>query len=129
MSSPLPVAVIGAGHMGRHHVRKYAELPGTRLVAVIDADVERARALAEPLGAKWAAEYSPQLGELAAVTVAVPTTHHLPVARWAEPAEFERWKRIGEDLGIGHVEASPLTRSSYHAKQAAAHLQVARASR
>ena len=48
-----------------------------------------------------------------------PTTHHLPVARWAEPHEFERWKRIGEELGIGHVEASPLTRSSYHAKQAA----------
>jgi lipoic acid synthetase len=42
------------------------------------------------------------------------------VARWAEPAEFERWKTIGEELGIGHVEASPLTRSSYHAKDAAA---------
>ena len=49
-----------------------------------------------------------------------PTTHHLPVARWAEPAEFGRWKQIGEQLGIGHVEASPLTRSSYHAKDAAA---------
>ena len=49
-----------------------------------------------------------------------PTTHHLPVARWAEPGEFERWKAIGEELGIGHVEASPLTRSSYHAKGAAA---------
>ena len=48
-----------------------------------------------------------------------PTTHHLPVARWVEPDEFVRWKRIGEALGIGHVEASPLTRSSYHAKQAA----------
>lgn len=48
-----------------------------------------------------------------------PTSHHLPVARWVEPVEFERWKRVGEDLGIGHVEASPLTRSSYHAKQAA----------
>jgi lipoic acid synthetase len=48
-----------------------------------------------------------------------PTTHHLPVARWVEPAEFERWKAIGERLGIGHVEASPLTRSSYHAKDAA----------
>ena len=48
-----------------------------------------------------------------------PTSHHLPVARWAEPNEFERWKRIGEGLGIGHVEASPLTRSSYHAKQSA----------
>ena len=48
-----------------------------------------------------------------------PTTHHLPVARWVEPAEFVEWKRIGEALGIGHVEASPLTRSSYHARQAA----------
>jgi lipoic acid synthetase len=51
-----------------------------------------------------------------------PTTHHLPVARWVEPAEFDRWKRVGEGLGIGHVEASPLTRSSYHAKQAAEHV-------
>ncbi len=49
-----------------------------------------------------------------------PTSHHVPVARWVEPAEFERWKAIGERLGIGHVEAGPLTRSSYHAKQAAA---------
>lgn len=48
-----------------------------------------------------------------------PTSHHLPIARYAEPAEFDRWKRIGESFGIGHVEASPLTRSSYHAKQAA----------
>jgi lipoic acid synthetase len=47
-----------------------------------------------------------------------PTSHHLPVARWADPSEFERWKHMGEELGIGHVEASPLTRSSYHAKQA-----------
>lgn len=48
-----------------------------------------------------------------------PTTNHLPVARWAEPSEFSQWKVLGESLGIGHVEASPLTRSSYHAKQAA----------
>jgi lipoyl synthase len=48
-----------------------------------------------------------------------PTTHHLPVARWVEPAEFGEWKQVGEVLGIGHVESSPLTRSSYHARQAA----------
>ena len=48
-----------------------------------------------------------------------PTSHHLPVARWVEPSEFVEWKRVGELLGIGHVEASPLTRSSYHARQAA----------
>jgi lipoic acid synthetase len=48
-----------------------------------------------------------------------PTTNHLPVARWAEPTEFTSWKVLGESLGIGHVEASPLTRSSYHAKLSA----------
>ena len=48
-----------------------------------------------------------------------PTTNHLPVARWVAPEQFERWAAEGEALGIGHVEASPLTRSSYHARQAA----------
>jgi lipoic acid synthetase len=47
-----------------------------------------------------------------------PTAHHLPVARWWEPAEFDRLRAVGARLGIGHVEASPLTRSSYHARQA-----------
>lgn len=51
-----------------------------------------------------------------------PTSHHLPVARWVEPDVFARWKTAGEELGIGHVEASPLTRSSYHAKSAADHV-------
>ncbi|MEP7201659.1 MAG: lipoyl synthase [Ilumatobacteraceae bacterium] len=53
-----------------------------------------------------------------------PTTHHLPVARWVEPDEFVQWKLLGESLGIGHVEASPLTRSSYHARQAADALSI-----
>jgi lipoic acid synthetase len=48
-----------------------------------------------------------------------PTSHHLPIARYAEPSEFIRWKRVGESMGIAHVESSPLTRSSYHAKEAA----------
>jgi lipoic acid synthetase len=48
-----------------------------------------------------------------------PTTHHLPVARWVEPAVFASYKQAGEAMGIPHVESSPLTRSSYHARQAA----------
>jgi lipoic acid synthetase len=48
-----------------------------------------------------------------------PTTNHTPVARWIHPDEFSRWKQVGESLGIGHVESSPLTRSSYHAGQSA----------
>jgi lipoyl synthase len=48
-----------------------------------------------------------------------PTTHHLPVARWVEPATFDHYRETGEAMGIPHVESSPLTRSSYHARQAA----------
>jgi lipoic acid synthetase len=44
-----------------------------------------------------------------------PTPHHLPVDRWAPPEEFARWKELGERMGIAHVEAGPLVRSSFHA--------------
>jgi lipoyl synthase len=48
-----------------------------------------------------------------------PSAHHLPVARWWTPEEFDRLRRVGSALGLAHVEASPLTRSSYHARGAA----------
>ena len=44
-----------------------------------------------------------------------PTRYHLPVDRWVTPEEFQEHKRVGEELGIAHVEAGPLVRSSYHA--------------
>ncbi|MGH9183986.1 MAG: lipoyl synthase [Acidimicrobiales bacterium] len=47
-----------------------------------------------------------------------PTARHLPVARWVHPATFAALGQAGEALGIAHVEASPLTRSSYHARHA-----------
>lgn len=58
-----------------------------------------------------------------------PTSHHVPVERWIHPDEFERWKSVGESLGIAHVESSPLTRSSYHARQAAESVPVSLSTR
>ena len=49
-----------------------------------------------------------------------PSRDHLPVSRYWAPEEFERLRRVGAELGVAHVEASPLTRSSYHAREAAA---------
>ena len=49
-----------------------------------------------------------------------PSRDHLPVARYWTPEEFESLRRAGVELGLAHVEASPLTRSSYHAREAAA---------
>ena len=48
-----------------------------------------------------------------------PTARHLPVARWWHPDEFEALAEAGRALGFAHVQASPLTRSSYHARTAA----------
>jgi len=49
-----------------------------------------------------------------------PSAAHLPVARWWRPEEFDELAAVGRGLGFAHVEASPLTRSSYHARGAAA---------
>lgn len=48
-----------------------------------------------------------------------PTSTHLPVARWWTPDEFDDLRAYGQSLGFAHVEASPLTRSSYHAANGA----------
>jgi lipoic acid synthetase len=49
-----------------------------------------------------------------------PTAAHLPVARWWRPEEIASLGEVARAMGFGHVEASPLTRSSYHARQAVA---------
>jgi lipoyl synthase len=66
------------------------------------------------------------LADMAAVGVSIatigqylrPTADHLPVARWWEPWEFDDLAARGRRLGLKHVQSSPLTRSSYHAREA-----------
>ncbi|HVC25775.1 MAG TPA: lipoyl synthase [Acidimicrobiales bacterium] len=48
-----------------------------------------------------------------------PSAAHLPVARWWTPEEFDRLRGVATSMGFAHVQASPLTRSSYHARAAA----------
>ena len=48
-----------------------------------------------------------------------PSRHHLPVARYVHPDEFERLRLIGEQMGFSHVASGPMVRSSYHADQQA----------
>ena len=47
-----------------------------------------------------------------------PSPKHWPLARYAEPAEFERLKQEGLSMGYAVVESSPLVRSSYMAAEA-----------
>ena len=46
-----------------------------------------------------------------------PTTRHLPVIEFIEPATFEKYRLAGIEKGFRFVESSPLVRSSYHAEK------------
>ncbi len=44
-----------------------------------------------------------------------PSKHHLPVARYVTPAEFEQLAKTAEKMGFNHIASGPMVRSSYHA--------------
>jgi lipoic acid synthetase len=48
-----------------------------------------------------------------------PSRHHLPVERFATPAEFDGFAQFGRELGFRNVASGPMVRSSYHAESQA----------
>jgi predicted dehydrogenase len=82
--SAIRVAVVGVGSFGRNHARVYHELEkqqqGVQLVAVVDANAGQAQAVAAQFGCKAFSRVEDLFGLVDAVSVAVPTLHHLPVA-------------------------------------------------
>jgi predicted dehydrogenase len=77
MPAPVRVAVVGVGHLGRYHAQKYAALPECELVAVVDADLARAKAVGAEVGAPAASDLAAVLPQVDAVSIATPThTHH-----------------------------------------------------
>jgi predicted dehydrogenase len=117
------VAVIGAGHMGRHHARIYSEIPDCELVAVVDKDLDRARKIAREFGGRPAAGVLDVAEEFDAASVAVPTVYHgevaipllergvavlveKPLAPDVESAGklLEAARRTGSILQVGHSE-------------------------
>lgn len=80
---PIPVAVVGTGRMGRHHVRICSELPEADLLAVVDPDADRAGALADQYNCddlRSVDELLAKYPHVKAATIAAPTVHHAAVA-------------------------------------------------
>ena len=78
-------AVIGAGSMGRNHARVYSELTEVDLVGVCDTNLTVAEWVGQAFGAAAYSDYQQMLAELQpqAVSIAVPTALHEPVAQAA----------------------------------------------
>lgn len=118
------VAVIGVGSMGKNHARVYSELPEAQLVAVSDANLQNAEAVASRLGTRGYENYLEMLRieRPDAVSIAVPTALHEQVAMAALEAGvhvliekpiaatldegyrlIERAKSLNRKLMIGHI--------------------------
>ena len=73
--------VIGVGHLGQHHARLYASLPGAQLVGVSDQSIERAKVVADRHGVRVFQTVDELLPQVDVVSVAVPTSGHYAVAK------------------------------------------------
>ncbi len=117
------VGVVGVGDFGRNHVRVWRELEGAQLVGIVDADPERARAVAAEFATQALPNTDSLDGEVDAVSLAVPTVEHARVgcrllesgvdvlvekpmaASLAEADELiETARRAGRVLQVGHLE-------------------------
>src|SRR5512143_3145416 len=77
----LRIAVIGVGHLGKHHARILASLPGAELVAVVDTNKSRAEEVAAANRTAALTDARDLAGKVDAVTIAVPTEIHHDVAQ------------------------------------------------
>ncbi len=74
-------AVVGAGKMGTIHAKVYDQLPQSRLVAIVDTDIKKAKELAKKYKCDAFADCKELLGRVDAVTISAPTVYHLELAK------------------------------------------------
>ena len=72
--------VIGVGHLGKHHARILASLPGITLAGVVDTNKDRASQIAAEHGTEGFADVREIDGRLDLAVVAVPTENHAAIA-------------------------------------------------
>ena len=119
----LRTAVVGIGHLGRHHARLLSTMEGASLAAVVDTVHERAADAAAATGARAHADYRDVIDDVDAVVIAVPTEIHReiavpflergiavlvekPISRSVADADamLEAARRGGAVLAVGHTE-------------------------
>jgi len=80
MMDKVRVAVVGVGYLGRYHAEKYLKIPEAHLVGVVDIDRDRAETTALRVGTQPFGNHREILGQVDAVSIAVPTPQHFHIA-------------------------------------------------
>lgn len=81
MSAKVRVGVVGVGYLGRFHALIYSRMPQVELVGVADASREVADRVAAEAGCAPYYDHHDLLGKVDAVSIVVPTSLHLEIAR------------------------------------------------
>jgi predicted dehydrogenase len=79
--TPVPLAVVGVGHLGKEHARILSGLPGVELVGVVDPNVRQAEAVAQRCNTQAFPSHHPLLDRVRGVVIAAPTRSHFAIAR------------------------------------------------
>ena len=75
------VGVVGVGYLGQFHAEKYANMEGVELVGVVDIDAARSKEIAHRYGTQAFLRHAHLFDKVQAVSIAVPTLLHFPIAR------------------------------------------------
>lgn len=77
---PVPIVVIGAGHLGRFHIAKLVADPAARLLGAVEVDPARAQVIRDEFGIRCEASLEAFLPDAHAAVIAAPTVHHHALA-------------------------------------------------
>ncbi len=76
---PIRLAVVGVGHLGRHHARVAASLPGVKLVGIYDHNAGRADEVAREFDLRVLPDLDALSQEAEAAIIATPTVSHAEI--------------------------------------------------
>ena len=82
MSNTIKVAVIGAGMMGKNHIRTYKNMPGVELVGIYDVYPQAAQGAAETFGVKTFSSMEEVAAQVDAVSVVTTSVTHADVGEF-----------------------------------------------
>jgi len=80
-ATPLRMAVVGTGYLGRFHAQKYNQLDQCELIAISDVDKSRAAEVAGELSTAAVSDHRELIGRIDAASIASPTKTHFAVAK------------------------------------------------
>tara|TARA_Y100001935_G_scaffold252082_1_gene255262 strand:- start:411 stop:1409 length:999 start_codon:yes stop_codon:yes gene_type:complete len=76
------IAVVGVGHLGKHHVRHYSKLENAELVGVFDVDQQISKSIAEKYKIRNFKNYNELIEHVDAVSIVTPTKTHYEVSKF-----------------------------------------------